>query len=73
MMSSHVRLTLLILLTLALVACGSSNKPSLETLAGPPAPAFDLVGVAPNNAGAIEISNASRAGEVTVLYFSFVG
>ena len=73
MRSLDIRLTLLILLTLALVACGGPSEQSPVTLAGPPAPAFDLVGVAPNDAGAIEISNASRAGAVTVLYFSFVG
>ena len=64
---------MLALVIFTLVACGGSASSSAAELSGSPAPAFDLVGVAPNDAGAIEISNASRAGAVTVLYFSFVG
>ena len=57
----------------ALVACGGSVGSSSTELTGPPAPEYAITGVAPNYSGAVEISNASRAGLVTVLYFSFDG
>ncbi len=57
----------------ALFACGGSVGSSLAELSGPPAPEYAITGVAPGYSGAVEISNASRAGQVTILYFSFDG
>ena len=68
-------------ITLALgaaLACGGStgSAGSDDAPRGDAAPAFNFDGVAPDGSGnfiGTNISNITRSGYVTVLYFSFVG
>ena len=71
--NARLPVTAMALFIAALIACGGSVGSSLAELSGPPAPEYAITGVVPGYSGAVEISNASRAGQVTVLYFSFDG
>ena len=71
--SLRLPITILTIVAVALVACGGSVSSSSTGLSGPPAPEYAFTGVAPGYSGIVEISNASRAGHVTILYFSFDG
>ncbi len=75
-----VRLTIAALaLTVAtVIACGggTGSSDSDDAPRGDAAPAFNFDGIAPDSNGEFigtNISNDTRGGYVTVLYFSFVG
>ena len=65
--------TALVLLISAAIACGSDPGSTNSIASTRSAPEYNFTGVGVAPEGALEISNASRAGQVTILYFSFVG